>query len=312
IAATGRAECAARVTVQRGEHDPQQFWARVVDALRRTAPGAARVRALTPAPSFDGWALVERLLEDFASLEATLWLLLGDLHELASSEALRQLELLLLRAPATVRSVLATRHDLRLGLHRLRLDGELTDIRGEDLRFTLDEARALMGGAGVELSNEALGLLVERTEGWAAGLRLAALSLARHDDPDQFAADFSGSEQTVAEYLLAEVLDRQPEDVRRLVLRTSILGHVSGPLADLLTGRSGGEALLQQLEDANAFVVSLDSSRTWFRYHPLFADFLRLELRRTAPESVATLHATAAAWYAEHGHPVAAVRHAQA
>src|SRR5690606_31188198 len=143
-------------------------------------------------------------------------------------------------------------------------------------------------------------------------LRLAALSLARHDDPDQFAADFSGSEQTVAEYLLAEVLDRQPEDVRRLLLRTSILEHVSGPLADLLTGRSGGEALLQQLEDANAFVVSLDSSRTWFRYHPLFADFLRLELRRTAPESVATLHATAAAWYAEHGHPVAAVRHAQA
>src|SRR5690606_19099976 len=112
--------------------------------------------------------------------------------------------------------------------------------------------------------------------------------------------------------LLAEVLDRQREDVRRLLLRTSILEHVGGELADLLTGGSGGERILQRLEDANAFVVSLDADRTWFRYQHLFADFLRLELRRTAPDELRALHATAAEWYADHGDPVAAVRHAQA
>lgn len=302
----------ARVVVQRDEHDAQHFWTRVVDGLRTTALGSSLVRALTPAPSFDGWALVERLLADLSASNVRLWLVLDDLHELRSDEALRQLELLLLRAPATVRFVLATRHDPQLGLHRLRLEGELTEMRGDDLKFTFDEARALMRGAQVELSDAALAVLVERTEGWAAGLRLAALSLAKHDDPDQFAADFSGSEQTVSEYLLAEVLDRQREDVRRLLLRTSILEHVGGELADLLTGGSGGERILQRLEDANAFVVSLDADRTWFRYQHLFADFLRLELRRTAPDELRALHATAAEWYADHGDPVAAVRHAQA
>ena len=126
-------------------------------------------------------------------------------------------------------------------------------------------------------------MLHERTEGWAAGLRLAALSLAGHPDPDRFAAEFSGSERTVAEYLLAEVLDRQPEPVRRLLLRTSMLDRVNGELADLLTGGSGGERVLQQLEQASAFVFSLDAGRSWFRYHQLFADLLQLELRGSAP-----------------------------
>jgi LuxR family maltose regulon positive regulatory protein len=149
-----------------------------------------------------------------------------------------------MRAPDQLRFVLATRHDLRLCLHRLRLEGELTELRADDLRFTLDEARELLAVAGVELSGPALGLLHERAEGWAAGLRLAALSLARHPDPEWFAAEFSGSERTVAEYLLAEVVDRQPEEVRRL-LCTSVLEQVSGPLADALTGGSGGERMLQ-------------------------------------------------------------------
>src|SRR5207244_2712441 len=131
----------------------------------------------------------------------------------------------------------------------------------------------------VELSDSALALLVQRTEGWAAGLRMAALSLAGHPDPERFAAEFSGSERTVAEYLLAEVLDRQPEEVRQLLLRTSVLERVNGPLADLLTGGSGGEWILQELEEANAFVVPLDAGRTWFRYHHLFGDLLQLEHR---------------------------------
>ena len=152
-----------------------------------------------------------------------------------------------------------------------------------DLRFSLAEARELFAAAGVELPEPAVMMLHERTEGWAAGLRLAALSLAGHPDPERFAEEFSGSERTVAEYLLAEVLDRQPEQVRRLLLRTSVLERVNGELADLLTGGSGGERVLQDLEEANAFVVSLDAPRSWFRYHQLFADLLQLELRRTEP-----------------------------
>ena len=225
---------------------------------------------------------------------------------------LAQLELLVLRAPPELRFVLATRHDLRLGLHRLRLAGELTELRVDDLRFSVAEARALFGAAGVQLPEEALARLHERTEGWAAGLRLAALSLAGHADPERFAAEFSGSERTVADYLLAEVLDRQSEDVRRLLLRTSLLERVNGDLADQLTGSSGGERILQDLERAGAFVVSLDAARSWFRYHRLFADLLQLELRRTEPGEVTALQRVAAQWFAGHGYPMEAVRQAQA
>jgi LuxR family maltose regulon positive regulatory protein len=307
------AERAAWVPVARGERDPQRFWLSVLGALRQTAPGSGLVRELTAAPDLDGWAIVERLLKDLAALEDRLWLVVDDVHELGSAEALRQLELLLMRAPPQLRFVLATRHDVRLGLHRLRLQGELTEIRADDLRFTLGETRALFQGAGVELPEPPLALLHERTEGWAAGLRLAVLSLAGHPDTERFAAEFSGSERTVAEYLLAEVLERQSEQVRRLLLRTSALERVNGELADLLTGQSGGERVLQELEEANAFVVSLDAGRFWFRYHQMFADLLQLELRRTAASGEVTgLHQVAAHWLAGHGYPVEAIRHAQA
>ena len=312
IAEAGLARHAAWVPVDSEERDPQGFWISVADALRGTAAGSALVRPLTAAPDLDGWAVVERLLKDLAPLEDRLWLVIDDAHLLDSGEVLPQLELLLLRAPQELRFVLATRHDLRLGLHRLRLEGELTEIRAADLRFSLAEARALFGATGVELPAEALARLHGRTEGWAAGLRLAALSLAGHPDPEQFAAEFSGTDRTVAEFLLAEVLDRQSEEVRRLLLRTSVLERVSGPLADVLTGSSGGERILQDLEQAGAFVVSLDAGRSWFRYHRLFADLLQLELRRTEPNERAALHGAAAGWLAEHGHPVEAVRQAQA
>ena len=306
------ADRSAWVAVDGEERDPQRFWLSMFGALRGTAPGSRLVRPLTAAPDLDGWAVVERLLTDLGELGDRVWLVIDDVHELRSPEAVRQLELLLMRAPAGLRFVLATRHDLRLGLHRLRLEGELTEIRAGDLRFTLDEARALFEAAGIPLSGSALGLLYERTEGWAAGLRLAALSLAGHPDPDRFAAEFSGSERTVAEYLLAEVLDRQPEPVRRLLLRTSVLDRVNGELADLLTGGSGGERVLQELAQAGAFVFALDAGRSWFRYHQLFADLLQLELRGSAPADLPALHTAAAGWYAQHGYPVEAVRHAQA
>ena len=312
IGAAGLAERAAWVAVERGERDPQRFWLSVADALRQTAPGAALVRALSAAPDLDGWAIAERLLKDLAPLADRTWLVIDDLHELGSDETRRQLELLVMRAPDALRVVLATRHDLRLGLHRLRLEGELTEFRAADLRFSLAEARELLVAAGVQLGEPVLGMLYERTEGWAAGLRLAALSLAGHDDQDRFAAEFSGSERTVAEYLLAEVLERQNEEVRRLLLRTSVLERVSGPLADTLTGGSGGERVLEDLEEANAFVVALDAARSWFRYHHLFADLLQRELRRTAPGEVTALHQVASRWFAGHGFTVWAVRHAQA
>src|SRR5499433_1146060 len=309
IGQAGLAGRAAWVPAGRGERDPQRFWLSVLAALRQTAAGSALVRELTAAPDLDGWVITERLLADLAPLEDRLWLVVDDAHELGP-EALRQLELLILRAPPGLRFVLATRHDVRLGLHRLRLEGELAEIREPDLRFTGAEAAELFAAAGVDLPEVAP--LVERTEGWAAGLRLAALSLAGHPDPGRLAAEFSGTERTVAEYLLAEVLDRQPEPVRRLLLRTSILERVNGELAGLLTGGSGGERVLQDLEAANAFVVALDTGRSWFRYHHLFADLLQLELRRAEPDQVGGLHRAAAGWLAGRGYPVEAVRHAQA
>ena len=309
IGHAGLTGCAAWVPVGRGEGDSPAFWLSVLDALRRTEVGSALVQPLSAAPSLDGWGIVERLLADLAPLAERLWLVVDDVHELDSA-ALGQLELLIMRAPPTLRFALAARHDVQLSLHRLRLEGELAEVRGPDLRFTVAEAEELFADAGVQLSS--LDRLVERTEGWAAGLRLAALSLAGHPEPARFAEEFSGSERTVSEYLLAEVLERQPEAVRRLLLRTSILDSVNGELADVLTGATGGERALQDLEAADAFVVALDAGRSWFRYHRLFSDLLQLELRRSELDEVTGLHRRAAAWLARHGDTVPAIRHAQA
>ncbi|MGH3283364.1 MAG: LuxR C-terminal-related transcriptional regulator [Streptosporangiaceae bacterium] len=312
IAEAGLAGRAAWVAAGREERDPQRFWLSVFGALRQTVPGAGLVRVVSAAPDLDGWVLAEGLLHDLAPLADPVWLVIDDVHEL-DPDALRQLELLIMRAPPELHFVLAARHDVRLGLHRLRLEGGLTEIRAGDLKFTLAEAGELFTTAGVELAEPTLVMLHERTEGWAAGLRLAALSLAGHPDPDRFAAEFSGSERTVAEYLLAEVLDRQPAAIRRLLLRTSILDRVNGELADLLTGdEGGGERVLQDLEAAGAFVVSLDATRSWFRYHQMLADLLWLELRRAEPDEVTGLHAAGAGWLAAHGFGVEAIRHAQA
>src|SRR3984885_9499314 len=313
IGQPGLAGRAAWVPVPDGGYDSQRFWTAVADALRGTAAASALVRPLTPAPDLDGWAIVERLLKDLMQLADRVWLVIDDVHELTSDEALRQLELFLLRAPQELRFVLAPRHELPLGLHRLRLEGELTEIRAADLRLTRAETRALFEASGLRLSDTAFSLLYDRAEGWAAGLRLAALSLSGHPDPERFAAEFSGSERTVAGYLMAEVLERQSEQVRRLLLRTSVLERVNGELADLLTGGSGSGKILHDLEQDHAFLIALDAQRSWFHYHALFADLLQLELlATTAQDELARLHGAAAAWFGEHGFPVEAVRHAQA
>ncbi len=239
-------------------------------------------------------------------------LVIDDLHELASPDALAQLTRLLTNLPGDVHAVLATRRDLPLRLPQLRLAGELAEIRAADLRFSERETRELLDASGIALSEAGAALLHQRTEGWAAGLRLAAISLADHPDPERFVAEFSGSDRTVAEYLIAEMLERQPGDVKDLLLRTSLLDRVNGELADLLTGRPGSERILLELEGANAFVVSLDPERTWFRYHHLFGDLLRLELRRALPEEVPALHRRAAEWFIRQGQVADGIRHTQA
>lgn len=312
VEAGGVPEQVAWLSVQRGEQDPQRFWLSLIGELASTVPASGRVHRTSPSPDFRGRAMVEGLLGDLWSLEERVVLVIDDLHELHSTDALELLELFVSELPPYVTVVLATREDPRLGFHRLRLTGKLTEIRGDDLRFSRDETEVLLREAGVELSDADVTVLHERTEGWAAGLRLASISLAGHRDPERFVREFCGSERTVAGYLVAEVLEHQSVEVRELLLRTSMLERVNGPLADFLTGGSGSERMLQELEDANAFVTSLDAGRSWFRYHHLFADVLQLELRRVAPATIGLLHRAAAEWYAEHGYVVEAARHAQA
>jgi LuxR family maltose regulon positive regulatory protein len=303
-------ERVAWVSVDRGEQDGQRFLVSMIDALA-DADSERSIERTRPTPNFRAEIVVERLLSNLDSLEEPLALVIDDLHELQAADALAWLQLFLAQVPAKLRLVLGSRQEPELGLHRLRLSGQLVEIRDADLRFSRDETQALLERSHIRVSNEALALLHERTEGWVAGLRLAAISLAGHPDPEQFVTEFCGSERTVAGYLLAEVLERQPAELRDLLLHTSILDRVSGPLADFLTGSSGSERALQGLEDANAFVVSVDVARSWFRYHHLFGDLLRLELRRTDPASTEPLHRKAATWHEEHGYPVEAIRHAQ-
>jgi LuxR family maltose regulon positive regulatory protein len=302
----------AVMQVQRDQRDAQQFWLALLGAIRQACASASPAEPPAATPDFNGPAMVGRVLSELAGQRDPVVMVIDDLHELNCPDALAQLTRLLTNLPGTVHAVLATRRDLPLRLHQLRLAGELAEIRAADLRFSERETRELLEASGIVLSEAGAALLHQRTEGWAAGLRLAAISLADHPDPERFVAEFSGSDRTVAEYLIAEMLDRQPDDVKDLLLRTSLLDRVNGELADLLTGRSGSERILLELEDANAFVVSLDPERTWFRYHHLFADLLRLELRRTLPEEGPALHFSAAGWFIQHGQVFDAIRHTQA
>jgi LuxR family maltose regulon positive regulatory protein len=299
----------AFMSVRPAQHDAQLFWLALLGAVRTANGGTEPSPA---APGFDGQAMVGKVLSELAASEEPFVLVIDDLHELSSAEATEQLTTLLTSLPPDVHAIVATRRDPPLRLHQLRLAGELAEIRAAQLRFTEDETRTMLAAGGIALPDPVVATLHQRTEGWAAGLRLAVLSLAGHPNPEQFVAEFSGSDRTVAEYLMAEMLDRQPPEVQRLLLRTSLLDRVNGELADLLTGATGSEGLLLDLEDANAFVVSLDPARTWFRYHNMIRGLLRRELRRTVPGDVPELHRVAARWLADHADIADAVRHLQA
>ena len=302
----------AFVQVQRDQHDAQQFWLALLGAVRHATGASSDAELPAATPDFNAPAMADRVLSELADAPHGVTLVIDDLHELHSPEASAQLTRLLTNLPPQVHAILTTRHDTRLRLHLLRLAGELAEIRAADLRFSERETRELLDAAGIALSDSGVTLLHQRTEGWAAGLRLAAISLAGHPDPERFVTEFSGSDRTVAEYLIAEMLERQPPDVQDLLLRTSLLDRVNGELADLLAGRQGSEQILLDLEDANAFVESLDPERTWFRYHHLFADLLRLELRHTLPAEIPALHQRAARWFTQHGQVAEAIRHTQA
>ena len=303
----------ARMAVPSDEADATRFWGAVTEALRRSGAVAADdpLATLASAPMGGQREFVAQLTGGLERLASPVLLIVDDLEQLQSSEAIESLGELLAQAPSQLRCLLVSRSEPKVGLHRLRLTGELTELRPAELTLTVDEADELLASAGVQVSPEQVQRLHERTEGWAAGLRLAALSLRRHPDPGQFVAEFSGSEWAVAEYLGGEVLSRQSPEVRDLLLKTSILERVSGPLADHLTGRHDGARVLHRLDEANALVMAVDVARSWFRYHRLMADLLRGELQREAPGEVPELHRRAATWLAEHGQPIAAIRHAE-
>jgi LuxR family maltose regulon positive regulatory protein len=299
----------AFVSVNRDQQDAQRFWSAVLDALRS---GAAAIdprtqRATTVA--VDGEQAVDTILSELDAQGEPVVLIIDDLHELRSAAALAQLERLLAALPSYARVVLSSRRDPPIRLHQLRLADEVAEIRAGDLRFTETETRELLAGSGIGLSDAGAAALHRRTEGWAAGLRLAAISLGDHPDPERFVAEFSGTDRAIGEYLMAEMLERQPSEVQSMLLRTSLVDRLNGELADVLTGRPGSEQTLLELEDANAFVVSLDAERNWFRYHQLLADFLRLELRRTLADELGEMHRRAGRWFADHGHVIEAVQH---
>ncbi len=296
-----------------GDSDPARFWRYATAALDRARPGlAGRISPLLPRSS-EGLvtALINELADDPGPDEVLL--VLDDYHLVDSGPVHESVAFLLENLPAALRVVVSGRVDPPLPLARLRARGQLAELRAADLRFTSEEAAALLGeAAGPGLPGAAVAALVARTEGWAAGLQLAGLSLRGHADAAGFAVAFSGSHRFVLDYLADEVLDSQTGQVRAFLLETSVLERLSGELCDAVTGRVGSQAMLQDIERAGLFLVPLDEVRGWWRYHHLFADLLRARLQAEQPGRVQALHRAAAAWCEEHDLADDAVRHALA
>src|SRR5580700_3837801 len=315
--ARGGARPVAWLGLDAGENDPARFWRYVVAALDRAQPGiAGRLGPLLgpPAPrSFEG--LVTALINELAAYPGRdeVLLVLDDYHLVDAGPVHESVAFLLENLPPGLLLVVSGRADPPLPLARLRARGQLAELRAAELRFTTEEAAALLGAAaGPVLPDTAVVALTARTEGWAAGLQLAALSLRGRTDAAGFVAAFSGSHRFVLDYLADEVLDRQPGQVRAFLLETSVLERLSGELCDAVTGRSGSQAMLLDIERAGLFLVPLDEVRGWWRYHHLFADLLRARLQAEQPGRVQALHRAAAAWSEEHDLADDAVRHALA
>jgi len=290
------------------DNQARVFWSYVVAALHRS--GVAVPRAW-PAVGQDAEAdhlFLLRLAAALAVQDPPVMLVLDDLHLLTDPEVLKGLDFVLRNVGAGLRLAVASRMDPLLPLHRYRVAGQLTEIRASDLAFSIAEAGALLAQHGCALSPDSLERLTLRTEGWAAGLRLAALSMDAHPDPDQFVKELAAEDSALTGYLVEEVLSAQPAQVREVLLCTSILDRVSADTAAELVGDEQAAGILSAVARANAFVQSAGSG--WYRYHTLFAEVLRLKLRHEYPERVAVLHRRAARWYERKGLLADAVRHA--
>ncbi|MDI7275625.1 MAG: LuxR C-terminal-related transcriptional regulator [Anaerolineae bacterium] len=296
-----------------GDNDPVRFLSCVIVALQRAVPGVASdlVAALRSPQPPAAEAVITALVNELAPIPRSFVLVLDDYHAITSTAVNGAVTFLLDSLPPNLHVVISTRADPPIPIARLRSRGQVVEIRTDDLRLTPDEAAAFLNQTmGLALSPEQAAALDERAEGWIAGLQMAALSMRGREDVDGFIRAFAGTHRFIMDYLLEEVLAREPQDVQAFLLETAILAGLSGPLCDAVTGRSGGREMLEGLERRNLFVVPLDDERRWYRYHHLFADLLQARLQQTRPQLVSALHSRAAAWYEAHGLAHEAVGHA--
>ena len=305
----------AWLSLDASDNDPVRFWTYVVEALRTVEPDVgAHGLALLRVPQVSIVEVVlPELLNELGRIDRPLNLVLDDYHLVANAAIHESITFLVDHLPETVFLLVATRSDPPLPIGRLRARGDLVEVRAESLRFSTEEATALLNGAlGLELDPADVGRLQERTEGWAAGLYLAALSLRGRADPSAFIAAFAGDDRHIVDYLGAEVLNGQPDSVRDFLLRTSILQRLSGPLCDAVTGSRSSVRVLERIERSNLFLVPLDPKRDWYRYHHLFGELLRHELERTEPGLALELHRRACDWFRAEGSVHEAIYHAVA
>jgi len=313
-------ERVAWLSLDAGDNDPARFWRHALAALDQARPGiAGRVGPVLgppPPPTFEG--LVTALVNELAAEPGgdDVLLVLDDYHVISSKAVHASVEFLLQHRPPGLVLVLASRADPPLAFSRLRARGQLAELRAAELRFTPGEAAALLeqvAGTPVRaLPDATLAALAARTEGWAAGLQLAGLSLRGQPDVAGFVAAFTGSHRYVLDFLAEEVLERQSEDMKAFLLETSVLERLSGELCDAVTGQAGSQRVLEEVERAGLFLVPLDEVRGWWRYHHLFADLLRARLQQERPGRVPELHRNAATWYDDHGLADEAIWHAMA
>ena len=307
---TGRT---AWVSLDQGDNDPARFWAHILAAMNMAAPeiGFDTLQLLT-VPGVNAIdSLLPHVINGFAQIPARTSLIIDDYHVISNQAIHDSVEFLVDHLPASLRLVLAARSDPALPLGRLRARGEMTELRAEELRFTEAETASLLKETlDLDLQAEHIRVLQQRTEGWAAGVYLAGLSLCGHKDVDRQVRAFAGDNRQVVDYLVAEVLDRQPANIRSFLMRTAVLDRLCGRLCDAVTGEGGSQRILEQMERSNLFVVSLDASRGWYRYHTLFADMLRRELDRSEPGLAPLLHRRASEWHREYGTAAEAISHA--
>lgn len=308
--ASRRPERSAWLQVEDGDSDPARFWSSVVAAIGRASPGVAAIVApLVAGTQGDDRAIVHALVNELVDEGEPLILVIDDYHLIDSPAVHRGTERLVDLCPPELTVVISTRVDPPFRLGRLRVRNRIREVRAHDLRFAAGEAAPLLGAAGATISAASLEVLCTRTEGWAAGLVLAGLSLGRAADPDGFVEAFRGDDRLVVSYLSDELLATMGAGDRRRMLETSVLDRLSGPLVDAVTASSGGREWLAATADQNQLVVRLDGIGEWFRYHHLLHDLLALEAQRAFPEHVPELHRRAAAWFeSQHDH-LHAVRH---